>query len=141
MIDLVLLTSTPAAARTFLTGRGLARVEDGQLVGTKPGFEYAEVPNPVQTTAGDEETPPVMDTRRCFLIRLTHQMAEDDDDGTVPDPEEPDPREVRSRLVKWILANSVATTIVSADGRSWPARRVGSTVWFMRDRGEFGVWQ
>lgn len=147
MMDIVLLTSSPAAVRTALINRGIC-VSDGAggIVGAKPGFEFTanSVPNPIITTPAvgnpddDNYVPAVMDARKVYLIRLSHDTDADDDDGTADED-----RYTRSRLVQWVVANSTPETIRGADGASYRSRKVGNNVWFIipDDASAFGAWQ
>lgn len=150
MIDIVLVTSSPAAVRTALINRGVC-ISDGAggIVGAKAGFEFTAntVPNPIVTTLAvgtpgqGGYVPPVMDSRKVYLIRLSAAEDTDDDDGINPQVND---RFARSKLVQWVIANSVAETITGADGKTYRTRRVtGNNVWFVipADASAFGAWQ
>jgi len=150
MIDLALLTTAPRDLRDWLVARNIVKVEDGQIVGTLPGFEFTAqgVPNPIQTEAakGDPNdpgyVPPVYDTRKCYLVRLAHDMdAADDDKDTVVADDDPNPRLSRSRLVKWVKANGAKETLTSASGWSVTAWNIADKVWLVEAGGRLGAWQ
>lgn len=139
MISFTVVTSTPVALRDLLLARGIIQQlpeADGAgtyLCGVREGLEWTEVPNIMFTDMGP---PPVRDTRRVYLVLFAHAAEEFEAEG-----EAQDDRSVllRTKFGKWIMANSVSDPLVSADGRSWPARRIGSTVWVTLSP-DFGMW-
>lgn len=147
MIDLTIITSTPAVLRDRLIERDILKLDNGQLVGVRFGTEFTVtgVPNPIVTTLASGifgqvgYVPAVIDARKVYLVRLAHAADANDDDGvTVGD------RLARSKFVQWVIANSVAETINSADGRTYRTRRhTLNTLWFVipADAGMFGTWQ
>lgn len=142
MISFTIITTTPVVLRNRLIERGIIKEEvvDGvtKLVGTRAGTEWVEVPNPVKASGtGTELDPYVPATQRCYLVKFAHTAK---DDETAGEPQDDRSLLLRTKLGKWIMANSVAFTINSADGRSWPSRRVGTTLWVV-DSPDFGVWQ
>lgn len=147
MISFTILTSTPAILRTQLIARGILQNVAG-VVPAREGFEYAPVPNPIVTTLAvgtpgqGGYVPPVMDTRLCFLVKLVRDAEADETAGeAITDAQGVErPLLLRTKLGKWVAANSVADTLISADGRSWPARKVGTNFWAVASDA-FGVWQ
>lgn len=143
-IDVVLIASNPAALRTALIARNILK-DDGQgnLIGVLPGTEFTVtgIPNPIQATLGP---PPTYDTRKVYLLRLSHEADANDDDGSATAQADPTPRYTRSKLVQWVINNSVAETIIGADGATYRTRRhTSNTLWFVvpADMGKFGAWQ
>ena len=161
MISFTVITSTPLVLRNQLLNRGIVEQKlnsltgQNDLVGVKKGLEWLEVPNPIITTLGSGipmepgYVPPVMDTRRVFLVKFAHENEADQTDGIEQDEDVVEGEEtvrrrkaliLRTKWGQWIMANSTAATITSADGRSWPARKVGTATWFVASD-DFGVWQ
>jgi hypothetical protein len=158
MISFTLITNSPGVFRTHLVNRGFVTLEtvDGAAnspVPTKNGLEWVEVPNPIVITPAigsrEEEgyVPAVMDSRRVYLVKMAHDMHDDqvkdiEQDEVVEGKERKQKKTLnqRTKWGQWILANSSAATIDSADGRSWPARKVGTASWFVVSD-DFGVWQ
>jgi hypothetical protein len=162
VISFTLITTTPGVFKTQLINRGMAEEitetdREGKtskkVVGVRPGLEWVEVPNPIVTTLatgvrGEEGyVPTVMDTRRVYLVKMAHDMHDDqikdieqEEDGEGEARKKKKPLNERTKWGQWILANSSAATIDSADGRSWPARKVGTASWFVVSD-DFGVWQ
>jgi hypothetical protein len=143
-IDVVLICSSPAALRTQMINRGILK-DDGQggLVGVLGGTEFTAtgIPNPVVATLGP---PPTYDTRKVYLLRLSHEADANDDDGSATAQADPTPRYTRSKLVAWVMANSVAETLTGADGVTYRTRRhTSNTLWFVvpADMAKFGAWQ
>jgi hypothetical protein len=138
MISFTILTTTPAVLRDQLIARDVIKeeVQEGQtvLVGVREGLEWVEVPNPIVTSVGP---PRVMDTRRCYLVKLVRAAEDNECEG---EPRDGRALLLRTKLGKWIAANSVPQTLTSADGRSWPSRRVGNNFWAVASD-DFGVWQ
>jgi hypothetical protein len=143
MIDMILATSNPLRVRDFLVARNVCKIEDGALVGVKPGFEYTEVPNPLATSGtGTEADPYVYDTRKVYLIRFAHDTAADGIDGQDGVGEDTSDF-TRSRLVKWVKANGVAATLTGVNGYSVEAWRVsvsGTNVFLARNDA-IAAWQ
>lgn len=144
MIDVVLLTTTPAVLRNQLIARNILK-DDGQgnLIGVLPGTEFTVtgIPNPIQATLGP---PPTYDTRKVYLLRLSHEADANDDDGSATAQADPTPRYTRSKLVQWVMANSTAVTLTGADGTTYRTRQhTSGTLWFVipADMGKFGAWQ
>ena len=142
MISFTIITSTPAALRDRLIARDVIKEEtftdlDGvtktRLVGVREGLEWAQVPNPIVTSL----SPRVMDTRRCYLVKLVRVAEDFECEGEARDERA---LLLRTKLGKWVAANSVAETLTSADGRSWSSRRVGTNFWLVA-ADDFGVWQ
>jgi hypothetical protein len=144
-----LLTDTPGRLRTRLIERGIietytdGRTGQQMLKGVRPGVEWVEVPNPIVVTpaVGDPGTqnnpnpdyvPAVMDPRHVYLVKVTHDAEDDQMDGMPPG---------MTKLKQWIIDNSTADTITSADGRSWAARNINDNFWLIPDTADFGVWQ
>jgi hypothetical protein len=160
VISFTVITSTPLVFRNQLLNRGIveprisARDGSTSYVGVKNGLEWIEVPNPIVTTLATGVfgevgyVPAVMDTRRTFLVKMAQDMHDDQIDGIEQDEEvvegETHKRKkaliLRTKWGQWIMANSTADTVTSADGRSWPARKVGTATWFVASD-DFGVWQ
>jgi hypothetical protein len=161
VISFTVITSTPLVFRNQLLNRGIveprisARDGSTSYVGVKNGLEWIEVPNPIVTTLATGVlgevgyVPAVMDTRRVFLVKMAQDMHDDQIDGIEQDDVTTvEEREVRTKKAlilrtkwgQWIMANSTADTVTSADGRSWPARKVGTATWFVASD-DFGVWQ
>ena len=143
MLDITVMSTTPAALLNALVAHNIVKSDGaGGFVGVLPGVDltWNSVPNPIVTSIGP---PRIMDARKVYLVRLSHESDVDDDDGTVTVPNDPTPRLSRSKLVKWIIANSVAETITGADGKAFHTRRVGTTIWFVlpADAALFGAWQ
>lgn len=138
MIDVVLLTTTPAVLRDRMIERGILQLVNGNLIGVLPGTEFTVtgVPNPIVATLGP---PPTYDARKVYLLRLSHEADANDDDGvTVGD------RYTRSKLVQWLITNSTAVTLTGADGTIYRTRQhTSGTLWFVipADAGKFGAWQ
>ena len=145
-LDIAVVTSTPAALATFLEKRGILQSVNGQLVGVLPGVEFTvnSVPNLIQTQAAQGTPgqvgydPPVYDTRKVYLVRLSAASDAADDDGSA----NPD-RFTRSKLAQWVVANSTPVTLTSAEGASYQTREVGTTVWVVlpASMARFGAWQ
>lgn len=138
MISFTIITTTPLVLRNQLVSRGIITLQTVEGVPNTPvpvfeGLEYTEVPNPIITSLA----PVVLDTRRCYLVKLVRAAEDDECTGEARDERA---LLLRTKLGKWVAANSTADTLVSADGRSWPARKVGTTVWLVADPA-FGVWQ
>jgi hypothetical protein len=140
MISFTIITTTPTILRNQLIARDVIQsvVQDGQtvLVGVREGLEWIEVPNPIVTTVGTgspDEPGTIMDTRRCYLVKLVR---------TAEANEVLSPGDLlhNTKLGQWVLANSTADTITSADGKSWPARKVGTNFWLVSSD-DFGIWQ
>jgi len=156
MISFTIITSTPAVLRNQLIARDIIKEEvdrfgQTQLVGVREGLEWIEVPNPIVKTLAVGTrgeigyVPPVMDTRRCYLVKLVRAAEGNEESGlqqTDPGPRGPVWRSLlqRTQLGQWILNNSVGETLTSADGRSWQSRRVGTNFWGVISD-DFGVWQ
>ena len=117
MISLTVLTTTPKELRDRLIARGVLKIEDDELVGAHSGTEYIEVPNPIVITPASGTpgepgyVPAVMDSRRCFLVKLAHEAEAADDSGDADDPEDSHPRFTRSKLAKWVKANGAYTEV------------------------------
>jgi hypothetical protein len=138
MISFTILTTTPAVLRDQLIARDVINqvTQEGQtvLVGVREGLEWVEVPNPILTVLGP---PAVRDTRRCYLVKLVRAAEDNECEG---EPRDERALLLRTKLGKWIAANSVAETLTSVDGRSWPSRKVGTNFWAVASD-DFGVWQ
>lgn len=130
-LSFTIITDTPGRLANALQSRGIL---DQNSEPIKRGLEIAEVPNPILI---EEGPPTVYDTRRVFLVKFAHEFETDEKDGDGCDRKS---LLLCTKLGKWIAANSVSDTITSADGRSWPASRVGTSIWFV-DSPDFGVWQ
>jgi hypothetical protein len=117
MISLTILTSTPKELRDRLIARGVFKLEDGEVVGVENGTEWVEVPNiivktvAVGTPGEPGYVPAVMDSRRCFLVKLAHEAEAADDSNDADDPEDSHPRFTRSKLAKWVKANGAYTEV------------------------------
>jgi hypothetical protein len=115
-ISFTALTTTPKELRDRMVARGIFKLEDGQYVGVNPGTEYLEVPNPIVKTPAvgtpfePGYVPPVMDTRRCYMVKLAHEAEAADDSNDADDPEDNHPRFTRSKLAQWVKANGTATS-------------------------------
>lgn len=139
-ISFTLLTDAPAELRTRLIARGILQ----NVAGVEPardGFEHVEVPNPIATSLGP---PIVMDSRRVFLVKLTRAAKDDEEAGEPIYDAQGEPRSllVRTKLGKWIAANSVSDPIVgfhSGQAVSYLARRVGTKFW--ATLATLGEWQ
>jgi hypothetical protein len=137
MISFTILTSAVADLRDFLIARNFLKLENGVLVGVLPGVEFVEIPNTIVTSLGP---PRVYDPRRCFMVKVSAQ-AEVDEMGT--DPQAGD-RDGRTKLGKWIVANSAPATVTDATGKVFNGRKVtGQPVWLLgeSDGAQIGVWQ
>jgi hypothetical protein len=143
MIDFILATANAARVRDFLVARNICKIEDGNLVGVKPGFEYTEVPNPLAVSGtGTELDPYVYDTRKVYLVRFAHDSAADELDGQDGVGEDTSGF-TRSRLVKWVKANGVRVTLTGVNGYSVEAWRVsvsGTNVFLARNDA-IAAWQ
>jgi hypothetical protein len=161
MISFTIITSTPAVLRNQLIARDILKEEivtalDGttstHLVGVREGLEWVQVSNPIVTSLAVGEpgdvgyTPAVMDTRRCYLIKIVRAAKANEIDGLQQEDVDVDGNVttrsplLRTKLGQWIMNNSVSTTLTSADGRSWPARRVATNFWITISD-DFGIWQ
>lgn len=139
MISFTVITSTPVVFRNHLVARGIVTLEtvDGvpnTPVAVRDGLEWVEIPNPIVTSLGP---PRVMDTRRCYLVKMVRAAEDDECFGETRDAR---PLLLRTKFGKWVQANSVAATLTSADGLSWPSRRVSSNTWLVASD-DFGIWQ
>lgn len=139
MISFTILTSTPADLRDFLIARDvLTTTPAGDLVGSRRGVEWVELPNPIVTSLGP---PRVFDTRRVFMVKVTLE-AETDEAGS--DVQDSTPIWTRTKLGKWIFNNSTAVNQTDAAGVQYRGRKVtGAAVWLLRDddAAQIGVWQ
>jgi hypothetical protein len=165
MISFTLLTDTPARLRNALISRGIIeqktdpRTGKTIYVGTRNGVEFVEVPNPIVVTPAVGEprlpdgtpnpayVPPVMDTRRVYLVKVAHEAEADEVEGLQQEDIDPDTGRrtrrsvlLRTKLGQWVMANSTPDTITSADGRSWQARNINNNFW-LTISDDFGVWQ
>jgi hypothetical protein len=138
MISFMILTGQPADLRDFLIARNFLKVDEaGELVGVLPGVEFAQIPNPVVTSAGP---PPVYDTRKVFMVKVS-DVAEADQLDTATEGEL---IWQRTKLGKWIRDNSTAVTHTDASGQQYRGRKVNNQpVWLFRedDAGLVGAWQ
>jgi hypothetical protein len=142
MISFTILTTTPAVLRDQLIARDVIKqvTQEGQtvLVGVREGLEWIEVPTPIKASgSGTELDPYVADSRRCYLVKLVRTAEDNECEG---EPRDERALLLRTKLGKWIAANSVAETLTSVDGKSWPSRRVGNNFWAVASD-DFGVWQ
>lgn len=156
MISFTIITSTPAVLRNQLVARDVIKeitITDPngstrtKLIGVRQGLEWIEVANPIKASGtGTPADPYVPDSRHCYLVKLVRAAEANEIDGLIQsDPNESGGFTLRSllertKLGQWILANSVVDTLTSADGRSWPSRRVGTNFWSVISD-DFGVWQ
>jgi len=153
MIDITILAANPAALRTALVARGIIKLNaDGTYSGALPGVDltWDTVPNPIVTTLATGTfgqpgyTLAVMDNRSVYLLRLSHDSDAADDDGTVTLPTDPTPRYTKSKIVQWVIANSTAVTLTSADGKTYRTRKINAAnIWLVvpADMAAFGAWQ
>lgn len=125
MIVFTIITDTPARLRNQLIAHGILKDEPG-IVPAREGFEMVEIPSPVAGT-------------RAASVKLIRDAEADEIEGEVQDD-----RLIwqRTKLGKLILNNSVADTLNTIDGRTIRSRRVGTTLWLIRedDAATFHVW-
>lgn len=147
MISFTLMTSDPAELKTRLVARGILQNVAG-VVPTFDGLEYVQVPNPIVAVlgaVGPPRVPLTMDPRNVYLVKLVRAAETDEMNGDAVNDAQGVPRLLwlRTKLGKWVFANSVAETIAGADGATFRTRRVGTKFWFIRDDDApaFGVWQ
>ena len=143
MISFTIITSTPTVLRNQLIARDVIQSvtvtlpggqQSTELVGVRKGLEWVEVPNPIVSSgSGTKLDPYVYDTRHCYLVKLV-SAAEANEVLSAGDLLH------NTKLGQWVLANSVADTLTSADGRSWPSRKVGTNFWLVASN-DFGTWQ
>jgi|SRR3990167_7417859 len=148
-ISFTILTSDTAELRSRMMAYGFIKEEtiNGKvtLVPAKEGVEWVRVPNPIIVTPAVGTpfeigyVPPVMDARKVFLVKIAHKALFDetkDDVQTNPDGSLKSIL-LRTKLGKWVAANSTAATV---DGM--PARKVGLKFWLVHGaNGRLGVWQ
>lgn len=146
-ISFTLLTNTPAQVRTFLINRGILENVPG-VVFAREGGEYVEVPNPIVITPdsnpADLIDDSVRDTRRVFLIKVARAAKADEENGEALNDAQGNPRPltIRTKLGKWVMANSVSDPITGFHNGvpvSYPARRVGANTWLTLQT--LGEWQ
>jgi len=134
MISFTIITSDPPALRAALLARGVLTA-----TGPRLGAEIAEL-QPYTITPGTITTPPVVDTRRIFLVKFAHAAEADEIAEEVQFNADGTRRAftAATKLGKWILANSVADTVFGM-----AARKIGTAHWFIReqDAAPLGVWQ
>jgi len=140
-ISFSILTSDAKELRDRLVAYGFLSAD----FTPREGVEIASVPNPIIVTPAVGTfgelgyVPPVMDARKVFLVKIAHKALFDetkDDEQTNPDGSLKSIL-LRTKLGKWVAANSTATTV---DGM--PARKVGLKFWLVHgDVGRLGTWQ
>jgi hypothetical protein len=139
MISFTILTDTPIRLRDQLIARDIIMQTPQGLTGVRRGVEWVEVPNIIVTTLAvgtrgqPGYVPRGMDPRRCWLVKLAWEAEANEKEGG-------DGSILQTKFGQWVMNNSVADTLTSADGRSWPARRVGTNFW-LTISDDFGVWQ
>ena len=143
MIDFILATADPLRVHDFLIARSICKIENGALVGVKPGFEFVEVPNPLAVSGtGTEQDPYVYDTRKVFHIRLAHDTANDELDGQAGVGEDTTDF-TRSKLVNYVKANGTPVTLTGVNGYAVEAWQVvvGGTDVFLARNDAIAAWQ
>lgn len=159
-ISFVVITDTPGRLRDFLINRNVLESaidpisNTEYLVGTNPGMEWVNVPNPIQTAPANGVfgevgyVPPTYDNRKVYLVKFAHESVNNEIDGPIAEANgQPTNIYDWSKFGKWVKTNSsvvnAPANYIINGGHAGEAYKInGELVWLIRDRPErFGVWQ